>query len=70
VLLAIVEILLMIAGIVAVGYVIYGGVSYTISQGTPEKTVAARTIILNGLIGLVIAALAVVIVNLVGNIVM
>lgn len=69
VLLAIVEILLRIAGIVAVGFVIYGGVSYTLSQGVPEKTAASKNIILNGLIGLVIAALAVVIVNLVGNLI-
>lgn len=69
VLLAIVEILLRVAGIVAVGFVIYGGVSYTLSQGAPEKTAASKNIILNGLIGLVIASLAVVIVNLVGNLV-
>lgn len=69
VLLALTEILLRVAGVVAVGFVIYGGVSYTISQGVPEKTVASRNILLNGLIGLVIASLAVVIVNLVGNLV-
>ena len=69
VLLAIVEMLLRIAGVVAVGFVVYGGVSYTTSQGMPEKTAASKNIILNGLIGLVIASLAVVIVNLVGSII-
>lgn len=69
VLLAITEILLRIAGIVAVGAVIYGGISYTTSQGSPDKTAAAKNIIMNGLIGMVIAALAVVIVGLVSGVV-
>lgn len=69
VLLAVIEILLRVAGIVAVGAIIYGGIAYSISQGAPDKTAAARTIITNGLIGLVIASLAVALVGLVSGVV-
>ncbi|CAN5658011.1 hypothetical protein BH23PAT2_BH23PAT2_06040 [soil metagenome] len=69
ILFAVIEILLYVAGIVAVGFVVYGGVLYTLSQGTPDKTVAAKNTILNGVIGLVIAILAVSIVNLISNVV-
>jgi hypothetical protein len=65
ILLAVVEILLWIAGIVGVGFVVYGGVLYTLSQGAPDKTVAAKNTILNGIIGLVIAILAQAIVSFV-----
>lgn len=68
VLLALIEIMLWVAGVVAVGFVIYGGIRYTMSQGAPDKLQAARQTILNGIIGLVIAVLAVAIVNLVSNI--
>ena len=68
VLLAIIEIMLWVAGVVAIGFVIYGGIRYSISQGMPDKLQAARQTILNGIIGLVIAMLAVAIVNLVSNI--
>ena len=69
ILLAVTEILLWVAGVVAVGFVIYGGIQYTLSQGAPDKTVAAKTTILNGIIGLIIAMFAVAIVNLVSNVV-
>jgi hypothetical protein len=68
VLLSIIEIMLWIAGVVAIGFVVYGGIRYTMSQGAPDKLQAARQTILNGIIGLVIAVLAVAIVNLVSNI--
>lgn len=68
ILLALTEILLRIAGIVAVGFVIYGGVLYGTSQGAPDKLQAAQKTIVNGLIGLVVAVLAVAIVNLLTNI--
>lgn len=68
VLLAVVEILLWVAGLVALGFIIYGGIRYTTSQGAPEKLQAARQTLLNGVIGLVIALLAVAIVNLTSGI--
>jgi len=66
VLLAVVEILLRIAALAAVVFIIYGAFQYLISQGEPDKTKSARQTILNALIGLVIATLAIVIVNFVG----
>jgi hypothetical protein len=69
VLLAVFEIILRVGGLVSVGFVIWGGIQYIISQGEPEKTKSARTTIINALVGLVITVSAVVIVNLIGNIV-
>jgi hypothetical protein len=65
---AVIEILLRVAGIVAVGYVIYGGILYSISQGEPERLAMGRKTIINGLIGVVIAVFAVAIVNLITGI--
>jgi hypothetical protein len=65
--LAIVDDLLRIAGLVAVGYIIYGGIMYTMSQGSPDQTGKAQNTIINALIGLVIATLSVAIVTFVGN---
>ncbi len=69
ILLAVTEILLRVSGIVAVGFIVYGGVQFTMSQGAPDRLQASKQIIMNGIIGLVIAVLAVAIVNLVSNIV-
>lgn len=52
---AILELLLRIAALAAIGFVIWGGVQYIISQGEPDKMSKARGTILNALIGLVIA---------------
>ncbi len=52
---AIIEILLRVAALVAVIFVIYGAVSYTISQGEPDKTSRAKSTIINALVGLAIA---------------
>lgn len=67
ILLAMVEILLRLGAIVAVGFVIYGGFMYMTSQGEPDKAAAARTTILNALIGLVLAILATAIVSFIGG---
>jgi uncharacterized membrane protein (DUF373 family) len=65
--LAILDILLYVAGMVAVVFVIYGGVKYILSQGNPENTKKAWGTILNSLIGLVIAILSTTIVNFIGQ---
>ena len=66
---AVIEILLRVAAIVAVIFVIYGGVQYVISRAEPDKTNQARHTIINALVGLSIAVLAAVIVNFIaGNI--
>lgn len=61
----VIGVVLSLVGVVAVGVMIYGGVSYMISQGDPGKTKRARDIILYGLIGFVITILAYVIVKFV-----
>jgi hypothetical protein len=66
-LLAVFEIILRVGGLVAVGFIIYGGIQYLISQGEPEKTKGARTTIINALVGLFISMSAVAIVNLIGK---
>jgi uncharacterized membrane protein (DUF373 family) len=56
--LAVIEILLFVAGIVAVCYIIYGGFRYLLSQGNPENTAVAKDAIINAIIGLAIAIIA------------
>lgn len=56
--LAVIEIMLFIAGLVAVAFIIYGGFRYVLSQGSPDNTKVAKDSILNALIGLVIAIVA------------
>jgi hypothetical protein len=65
--LAIVDDLLLIAGMAAVGYVIYGGARYILSQGSPEETAKAQGTVINALIGLVIAIIAIAAVSFIGN---
>jgi hypothetical protein len=55
---AIFEDLLRVAGMLAVVFVIYGGIRYITSQGEPEATKSARGTILNALIGLSITIVA------------
>lgn len=65
--LAIFDDLLRVAGMVAVGFIIYGGIRYMTSQGEPETTNAARGTIINALIGLAIAVIAATTVSFIGN---
>lgn len=67
VLLAVVDDLLRITGLLAVGYVIYGGILYIVSQGNPDGTAKAQGTIVNALIGLAVAVVAVVGVNFLGR---
>lgn len=67
VLLAVFEIILRIGGIAAVGFIIFGGFQYLISQGEPDRTKGAKSTILNAVIGLVITLSASAIVNIIGR---
>lgn len=67
VLLAFFEIVLRVGALIAIVYVIYGGFQYMLSQGEPDKTKDARTIIINAVVGLVITTLGTVLVNFVGG---
>lgn len=67
VVLAFVDILLRLAGIVAVVFVIVGGAQYITSQGSPDATAKAQSTIINALIGLIVAVTAIVFVTFIGN---
>jgi hypothetical protein len=65
--LAAVDIALYISGMVAVFYVIYGGIQYVVSQGEPDKTRGAKSTITNALVGLVLAGVAISLVGFIGS---
>jgi hypothetical protein len=65
--LAFVDILLHVAGLVAVGYIIWGGVQFITAQGDPGATKKARQTIINAIIGLIIALIATGVVKFIGN---
>ncbi|MEI6481545.1 MAG: pilin [Candidatus Saccharibacteria bacterium] len=56
--LALVEILLRVGGLVAIGFIIYGGFMFVTSQGEPEGIKKAKNTVLNALIGAVITVVA------------
>lgn len=66
VLLAVVDDLLRIAGLVAIAFVIVGAIRYVTSQGNPDDTAKAQSTIINALIGLALATVAVGIVSFLG----
>ncbi len=65
--LALIEIALRIAGLVAIFFIVYGGITYVVSQGEPDKISQAKGTIINALVGLLIATFAIAIVAFVGN---
>jgi heme/copper-type cytochrome/quinol oxidase subunit 4 len=60
---------LVLAGILAVVYLIYGGIMYITAGGEAEKATKGRTAVINAVIGIIIILLAVVIVRWVMGIV-
>ena len=64
---AIIEILLRIAALVAVGFTMYGGFNYVTSQGESSKTARARDMIVNALAGLTIAVIAAMLVGFIAG---
>ncbi|HSX06240.1 MAG TPA: pilin [Candidatus Saccharimonadia bacterium] len=67
IMLAVLDDLIRLAALVAVGYVIYGGIQYVTSQGSPDSTRKAQQTIINALIGVTMATLAAAIVGFIGN---
>jgi hypothetical protein len=65
--LAILDDLIRVAALVAVGYVIYGGIQYITSQGSPDATKKAQQTIINALAGVAIAIVAAAIVSFLGS---
>lgn len=64
--LAIIDIVVRVAGLVSFGFIVYGGFRYITSQGSPENTKAALGTIINAVVGLVVALLAAAIVSFIG----
>lgn len=64
---AIIELLLRIAAIVAVVYVVIGGFKFITSRGNPDKINSARNTLQDGLIGLVIAIIATAVVSFIAR---
>ncbi len=65
--LAILEILLRLAGILAVVYIIVAGITYITALGNPERTNVALHRIINALVGLAIVLVAATTVAFLGN---
>lgn len=65
--LAIVDDLIRIAALIAVGYVMFGGFQYMTSNGSADATQKAQQTIINALIGVVLATLAAGIVAFIGT---
>lgn len=65
--LALVDIGLRVAALVAVGYIIYGGVQFVVAQGESDTVKKARQTIINALVGLIIAMLSSGIVRFIGE---
>lgn len=64
---AIIEILLRVAALAAIGFIIYGGFEYVTSQAEPDKTNRAKQTLINAVVGLLIAISAAVIVNFIAG---
>ncbi len=65
--LVLVDDLLRIAGFVAIVFIIWGGVQYLTSQGSPEVTGKAQGTVQNALIGLIICLVAIALVSFLGS---
>ncbi len=65
--LAVLEMLLRLGGLVAVVFVVVGGVKYVISQGEGEAIAKAKSTITNAIVGLVLVMIAVPIISFMGK---
>jgi hypothetical protein len=65
--LAVIDILIRIAALVALFFVLYGGIKYITSQGSPDGTKAAQNTIQNALLGLIVAVTAAAFVTYLGK---
>lgn len=67
VLLAILDDFFKVAGLLAVVFVIYAGLKFILSQGSPDEAAKARTTVFNALIGLGISGVAIAAVTFIGT---
>jgi hypothetical protein len=56
--LAVIDILIRVAAIAAVAMMVYGGIQFVLSNGSPDRAAKARETIINAIIGLIIAIAA------------
>lgn len=64
---AIIDLLLRLAIIAAIGFVLAGGAKLMFSQGQPDKIKTSITMIVNAIIGLVIAVAAATVIGYIGS---
>jgi Type IV secretion system pilin len=64
---AVIEILLRVSGIIAFGYVVFGGFKYVLSRGNSSETAKARQTIIDAVIGIAITSIATVLVGFLGR---
>ena len=65
--LSIIDILIRMTALISLFFVMYGGLRYITSQGSPDGTGKAKDTILHALLGLAIAIVAAAFVSFVGN---
>lgn len=65
--LAVVDMLLRVAGLIAIGFIFYGAIGFITSQGNPEDAAKARGTAIDALVGLAITMVAIVFVQFVGK---
>jgi len=65
--LGIIEIIVFVASIAAVFYLVYGGIQFATSQGSPDKTVKAKQTLTYAIAGLVIAMISRAVVQFIGG---
>lgn len=65
--LAVIDILLRVAGMVAFVFIVYSGFRFVMSQGNSDQETAARETAINALIGMVITIFAIAIVTFIGR---
>lgn len=66
----IINILLSVSGIVAIGFLVYGGFRYIISAGNEESAEQAKKTIQNAIVGLIIIILSYTIITAISNLVL
>ena len=59
--------LLRCIGLIATGFIIWGGFKYMLARADPNKIISAKKTIINSIIGLVIAMISMTIVSFVFN---
>ena len=62
---AVVEIALRLGVLLAVGFIIFAGIQWIVSQGDPQGITKARDTLVNAIIGLIITMLATIVVSIV-----